>query len=115
MRCVYSPDRVNMIETLQSDFITWQGRGLAERTLVTGMPCGLIHPYFNLLGLQLAILMAGAVLTETTFLAGMGLYIVKELSCAITPGAVCIAVLLVRGLISLLVDFYMPLSIRASY
>jgi peptide/nickel transport system permease protein len=61
----------------------------------------------TLLGLQLAILMAGAVLTETTFSwPGMGLYIVKRIELrdyTAVQSAIAVFAVFV-GLVSLLVD-----------
>ncbi len=68
--------RANMIETLQEDYIiAARARGVPARTVVY------VHalrntfiPILTLIGLQVAILFAGAVLTETTFSwPGMGL------------------------------------------
>jgi peptide/nickel transport system permease protein len=61
----------------------------------------------TLLGLQLAILMAGAVLTETTLSwPGMGLYIVKRIELrdyTAVQSAIAVFAVFV-GMISLLVD-----------
>jgi peptide/nickel transport system permease protein len=74
--------RVNMIEILQADFITaGRARGLSERVLAYrhALRNTFIH-ILTLLGLQFAILMAGAVLTETTFSwPGMGRYLVERI------------------------------------
>ncbi|NMC54521.1 MAG: ABC transporter permease [Chloroflexi bacterium] len=74
--------RVNMIEMLQSDFITaGRARGLAEKRLVYRHALrNTFIPIMTLLGLQFAILLAGAVLTETTFSwPGMGRYLVERI------------------------------------
>jgi len=75
--------RVNMIEMLQSDFITsGRARGIPERTLAYrhAMRNSFI-PILTLLGLQFAILLAGAVLTETTFSwPGVGRYLVERIA-----------------------------------
>jgi len=74
--------RVNMIEMLQADFITaGRARGLPERTLVYRHALrNTFIPILTLLGLQFAILLAGAVLTETTFSwPGMGRYLVDRI------------------------------------
>ncbi len=74
--------RVNMIEMLQSDFITaGRARGLPERTLVYRHALrNTFIPILTLLGLQFAILLAGAVLTETTFSwPGVGRYLVERI------------------------------------
>lgn len=74
--------RVNMIEILQSDFITaGRARGLTERRLVFKHALrNTFIPIMTLIGLQFAILLAGAVLTETTFSwPGMGRYLVERI------------------------------------
>lgn len=74
--------RVNMIETLQTDFITaGRARGLPERRLVYRHALrNTFIPILTLLGLQFALLLAGAVLTETTFSwPGMGRYLVRRI------------------------------------
>lgn len=74
--------RVNMIETLQEDYITaGRARGLRERTLVYRHALhNTFIPILTLIGLQFAILLAGAVLTETTFSwPGMGRYLVDRI------------------------------------
>jgi len=74
--------RVNMIETLQTDFITaGRARGIPERRLVYKHTMrNTFIPILTLIGLQFALLLAGAVLTETTFSwPGMGRYLVKRI------------------------------------
>ncbi|MEN6394094.1 MAG: ABC transporter permease [Anaerolineaceae bacterium] len=74
--------RVNMIEMLQADFITaGRARGLPERRLVYKHALrNTFIPILTLIGLQFAILLAGAVLTETTFSwPGMGRYLVERI------------------------------------
>ncbi len=75
--------RVNMIETLQQDFITAsRARGVPEKTVVYRHALrNAFIPVLTLLGLQLATLLAGAVLTETTFSwEGMGLYLFSRIT-----------------------------------
>jgi peptide/nickel transport system permease protein len=74
--------RVNMIEMLHADFITaGRARGLPERRLAYRHALrNTFIPILTLIGLQLAILMAGAVLTETTFSwPGIGRYLVTRI------------------------------------
>lgn len=74
--------RVNMIEILQSDFITaGRARGIDERRLTFKHALrNTFIPILTMIGLEFAILLAGAVLTETTFSwPGMGLYLVKRI------------------------------------
>jgi peptide/nickel transport system permease protein len=74
--------RVNMIEILHADYITaGRARGLPENRLVYKHSLrNTLIPIITLLGLQFAILLAGAVLTETTFSwPGMGRYLVERI------------------------------------
>lgn len=75
--------RVNMIESLQSDFITaGRARGIPENRLVYRHALrNTFIPIMTLIGLQFAILLAGAVLTETTFSwPGVGRYLVERIA-----------------------------------
>jgi peptide/nickel transport system permease protein len=75
--------RVNVIETLHSDYISAaRARGIRERVLVYGHALkNAMIPVITLIGLQVAILLAGAVLTETVFSwPGMGSYLVERIS-----------------------------------
>lgn len=74
--------RANMLEVLEQDYITaGRARGLYERILVYkhGLRNAMI-PIVTLMGLQFAILMAGAILTETTFSwPGLGRLVVDRI------------------------------------
>lgn len=75
--------RVNVIETLHSDYIVAaRARGIRERVLIYGHALkNAMIPVITLIGLQVAILLAGAVLTETVFSwPGMGSYLVERIS-----------------------------------
>jgi peptide/nickel transport system permease protein len=101
--------RVNMIETLQTDFITaGRARGLPERRLVYRHALrNTFIPILTLIGLQFALLLAGAVLTETTFSwPGMGRYLVKRIELRdynAVQSVIAVFALFVGG-ISVLVD-----------
>lgn len=101
--------RVNMIEMLQSDFITsGRARGIPENTLVYRHSLrNTLIPIITLLGLQFAILLAGAVLTETTFSwPGLGRYLFERISLrdyTAVQAVISVFALLV-GLISLGID-----------
>ena len=74
---------INVIETLQLDFIAAsRARGIRERVVVYRHALGnALIPVITLIGLQVAILLAGAVLTETVFSwPGMGLYLVQRIA-----------------------------------
>jgi peptide/nickel transport system permease protein len=75
--------RVNMIEMLQSDFITaGRARGLPEDRLVFRHALrNTFIPILTLIGLEFALLLAGAVLTETTFSwPGIGRYLYERIN-----------------------------------
>lgn len=75
--------RINVIETLQADYIAAaRARGIRERVVVYGHALkNAMIPIITLIGLQIAILLAGAVLTETVFSwPGMGGYLVQRIS-----------------------------------
>jgi peptide/nickel transport system permease protein len=101
--------RVNMIEVLQEDFITaGRARGLSERILVYRHALrNTFIPILTLIGLQFAILLAGAVLTETTFSwPGMGRYMVDriELRDYAAVQAVITVFALLMAIITLVMD-----------
>ena len=101
--------RINVIETLQADYIAaGRARGIFERVLVYGHALkNAMIPVITLIGLQVAILLAGAVLTETVFSwNGMGSYLVQRISTrdyTAVQSVITVFALLV-ALISLAVD-----------
>lgn len=75
--------RINVIETLQEDYITAaRARGIRERVVTYSHALkNAMIPVITLIGLQVAILLAGAILTETVFSwPGMGRYLVERIS-----------------------------------
>lgn len=75
--------RINVIETLQADYIAAaRARGIREHVLLYGHALtNAMIPVITLIGLQVAILLAGAVLTETVFSwPGLGSYLVERIS-----------------------------------
>lgn len=101
--------RANMLDVLEQDFISaGRARGLRERVLVYkhGLRNAFI-PIVTLLGLQFALLLAGAILTETTFSwPGMGRLVVDRIydrDFSTVQGAILFFALLVAS-VSLLVD-----------
>lgn len=74
--------RINVIESLVQDYITaGRARGIKERILVYRHALSnAMIPIVTLIGLQVSVLLAGAVLTETTFSwPGMGSYLVERI------------------------------------
>jgi peptide/nickel transport system permease protein len=75
--------RSNMLETLRLDFVTAaKARGLKESTVTYGYALrNAFLPVLTMMGLQFAMLLAGAVLTETTFSwPGLGRYLVDRIN-----------------------------------
>jgi len=74
--------RAGMLETLNEDYVrTARAKGLTERTVVIkhGLRSALT-PILTIFGLDLGLLMGGAILTETTFsLPGIGQYAIIAL------------------------------------
>jgi len=101
--------RVNVIETLHTDYIAAaRARGVREHVLIYGHALkNAMIPVITLIGLQVAILLAGAVLTETVFSwPGMGSYLVERISArdyTAVQSVITVFALLV-ALISLAVD-----------
>jgi peptide/nickel transport system permease protein len=74
--------RINVIESLVEDYIVaGRARGIRERVLVYRHALSnAMIPIVTLIGLQFSVLIAGAVLTETTFSwPGMGSYLVERI------------------------------------
>jgi len=75
--------RSNMLETLRLDFVTAaKARGLKESTVTYGYALrNAFLPILTMMGLQFAMLLAGAVLTETTFSwPGLGRYLIDRIN-----------------------------------
>ncbi len=113
--------RINVIETLQADYIAAaRARGIREKVVVYGHALkNAMIPVITLIGLQVAILLAGAVLTETIFnWPGMGGYLVQRISArdyTAVQSVIAMFALLV-ALISLTVDLiYSLLDPRVRY
>ncbi len=101
--------RSNMLQVLKQDFITAaRARGIPEWTVVYrhGLKNALI-PIVTMMGLQFALLLAGAVLTESTFSwPGLGRFLVERITYRDFPsiqGAVVVFAILIAA-VSLVVD-----------
>ena len=113
--------RSNMIEVLRQDFITAaRARGVRERVILFKHALkNAFIPILTMMGLQFALLLAGAVLTETTFSwPGMGTFLMDRIEYRDFPtvqGTIVFFALLV-ALVSLIVDvFYAYLDPRIRY
>jgi len=101
--------RTNMLETLRLDFVTAaKARGLKESTVTYGYALrNAFLPILTMMGLQFAMLLSGAILTETTFSwPGLGRYMYQRISFrdyTAIQGAVVMFGLFVT-LVSLVVD-----------
>jgi peptide/nickel transport system permease protein len=75
--------RTNMLETLRMDFVVAaQARGLSDRAVTYSYALkNAFLPVMTMIGLQFAALLAGAILTETTFSwPGLGTYLVQRIA-----------------------------------
>jgi len=74
--------RINVIETNQEDYVAAaRARGISQGTITRRYSLqNALIPVVTLIGLQVAILVAGAVLTETVFAwPGMGRYLIQRI------------------------------------
>jgi peptide/nickel transport system permease protein len=72
-----------MLETLRMDFVVAaEARGLSENKITYGYALkNAFLPILTMIGLQFAALLAGAVLTETTFnWLGLGTYLIDRIN-----------------------------------
>jgi peptide/nickel transport system permease protein len=101
--------RANMLDVLKADYIlAAEARGIRHRRVVYKHALlNAFVPILTMMGLQVAILMAGAVLTETTFSwPGMGRLLLERIYLRDYPtiqGVIVIFALIV-ALVSLVVD-----------
>jgi peptide/nickel transport system permease protein len=101
--------RANMLDTLKADYIlASRARGISERKVVYGHALkNALIPIVTMLGLQFSALLAGAILTETTFSwPGMGRLLLERIYLRDYPviqGVIVVYALLVT-LVSLAVD-----------
>jgi peptide/nickel transport system permease protein len=75
--------RTNMLETLRMDFVVAaEARGLPDRLITYSYALrNAFLPILTMIGLQFATLLAGAVLTETTFSwEGLGTYLIQRIN-----------------------------------
>jgi peptide/nickel transport system permease protein len=113
--------RANMLQMLRQDFVTAaRARGIKERVVVYQHALkNAFIPILTMMGLQFAILLAGAVLTETTFnWEGLGRFLVRRIELRDYPSIQSTIVLfafLVTA-VSLIVDIiYARLDPRIRY
>ncbi len=101
--------RTNMLQTLKSDYVlAARARGVRERWVLLrhGLKNALV-PVVTVLGLQFALLLGGAVLTETTFSwPGVGSFLVDRLLERDYPAVQGIVTVFALGviLVSILID-----------
>jgi len=104
-----SMTRTNMMETMRADFVTAaRARGLKERTVIFSYALrNAILPIVTIMGLQFALLLSGAILTETEFnILGLGTYLVDRINFrdyTAVQGTVVFLALLIST-VSLVVD-----------
>ncbi len=112
--------RNNLIEVLNQDFIrAYRARGIRNRKIAFHAMKNAFIPIITLMGLQFAILLAGAVLTETTFSwPGIGTFLLERIQYrdyTSVQGVIVFYALFV-AMISLIVDvIYALLDPRVRY
>lgn len=113
--------RTNMIFQLEQDYVHFaRSRGVPERTVVYRYSLkNAVVPTIGLISLQFALLLAGAILTETTFnIPGLGRYLflaIQEKDFPAVQGVMVIFVLVV-SIVSLIGDvLYALLDPRITY
>ncbi len=112
--------RNNLIEILSQDFIlAYKARGISRGRIIYHAIKNAFIPIITLMGLQFAILLAGAVLTETTFSwPGIGSFLLERIEYRDYPcvqGVIVFYALFV-ALISLIVDIiYALVDPRVKY
>jgi peptide/nickel transport system permease protein len=92
--------RSSLSETMREDFIrTARAKGLRERAVVRQGVRSAINPIFTLFGLEVGVLLGGAVLTETVFnLPGIGELNYKAIVSSdfpVTQGTVLLAAMFI--------------------
>jgi peptide/nickel transport system permease protein len=112
--------RNNMVIALESNYtMAYIARGVRERKVLWHAFRNAIIPVVTYAGLQFALLLGGAVLTETTFdWPGIGTYLVEKVQYRDYPAiqAVVLIFAVLVGVISLIVDIiYALLDPRVRY
>ena len=112
--------RNNLAAVMESRFVfAYRARGVRERRITLHALRNALIPVVTYAGLQFALLLGGAVLTETTFdWPGIGTYLVEKIQYRDYPAiqAVVIVFAALVGLVSLLVDIvYALLDPRIRY
>lgn len=112
--------RNNLVEVLRSDFVrSYRARGIPDNRVLWYAFKNVMIPVVTYMGLQVAMLLGGAVLTETTFSwPGIGRFIVERIEYrdyTSIQGVVVVYALIV-GLVSLVVDaIYALIDPRVRY
>lgn len=101
--------RINLIQTLRSDYVeAARARGVSERNVVIRHAFrNALVPFVTILGLQVALLFGGAILTEQTFnWNGIGSQLVRYLDSRdyVAVQGIITAIALVVVTVSLLID-----------
>jgi len=112
--------RSNLVKALESNYVlAYRARGVREGRILLHAFRNALIPVVTYAGLQFALLLGGAVLTETTFdWPGIGTYLVEKVNYRDYPAiqAVVIVFAFFVGLISLVVDLiYAVLDPRIRY
>ena len=101
--------RVNLLQTMRMDYVTAaRARGVSERRVMSKHAFrNALVPVVTVMGMQIALLLAGAVLTETTFeWKGIGYILTQYLKARdfLAVQGIVTVIALVVGVASLLID-----------
>lgn len=101
--------RVNLLQTMRMDYVTAaRARGVSERRVMSKHAFrNALVPVVTVMGMQIALLLAGAVLTETTFeWKGIGYTLTQYLKARdfLAVQGIVTVIALVVGVTSLLID-----------
>lgn len=101
--------RVNLLQTMRMDYVTAaRARGVSERRVMSKHAFrNALVPVVTVMGMQIALLLAGAVLTETTFeWKGIGYTLTQYLKARdfLAVQGIVTVIALVVGVASLLID-----------
>jgi len=113
--------RANMLDVLQQDFVTAaRARGIPEKVVIYKHALlNAFIPILTMFGMQLALLLSGAVLTETTFnWPGMGLFLAGRITDRDFPAiqGTVVFIALFIATVSLVVDIiYARIDPRVRY
>jgi peptide/nickel transport system permease protein len=101
--------RINLLQTLRADYVTAaRARGVPEGTVVSKHAFrNALIPVVTVMGMQIALMLAGAILTETSFeWQGLGFWLAKYLTARdfVAVQGIVVAIAVIVAVASFLID-----------